>query len=91
MDRNNESIVITGTEAIKHYRWLAIRSALALELHGLTRHHASGRSTRVLANEITGKKSRTTRDAYLALNAHIVSELGEKFNAPLIEFKPRKL
>jgi hypothetical protein len=88
---DNESIMITGSANIEHVRWLAVRSALRLELHGLTRRHAAGRSTRALANEITGKNSRTIRDAYLALNAHIVEKMGDKYNSALIEFKPRKI
>jgi hypothetical protein len=87
----SESTMITGRENIERVRWLTVRSALGLELHGLKRRHAAHRSTRVLANEITGKNSRTIRDAYLALDAHITEKMGEEFSSPLIEFKPRKI
>jgi hypothetical protein len=76
----NESIVISGSDNVEVARWLAVRSALRLETRGMKRH---GHSARVLANEITGQNRRTARDAYGALNAHIVARLGEKFDKPL--------
>ena len=61
-------------------RILAVRQALRLEVRGLKRR---GRSARVLANEITGGNARTARDAYAALNDHIVRTFGAEFNKPL--------
>jgi len=77
---SDEPIMITGADRIETARWLAVRSALRLETKGMHRH---GRSARVLANEITGQNCRTAVKAYEALNAHIVSALGESFDRPL--------
>jgi hypothetical protein len=73
-------IVITGADRIETARWLAVRSALKLETHGLKRR---GRSARQLANDITGQNHRTAIKAYAALNDHIVTALGPDFNRPL--------
>lgn len=82
MPDNNESVVITGAENTEKARWLAVRSALKLEIKGF-RSSGGRRSARVLANEITGKNCSTKRKAYDALNEHIVGILGEDFNRPL--------
>jgi hypothetical protein len=76
----SETIVITGPEHIERYRWLAVRTALKLEIRGLRRH---GRSARQIANEITGQNHRTAVQAYAALNDRIVTELGPEFGRPL--------
>ncbi len=78
---SGNDIMITGAQNIEHARWLAVRSALSLEIKGMKRH---GRSARVLANEITGENHRTARAAYDALDAHIVSVLGEAFRRTLL-------
>lgn len=70
---SDSMIVITGAAQIEGARWLAVRSALKLETHGMRR---SGRSARQLANEITGVNHRTAVKAYAALDAKIVSDLG---------------
>ena len=77
---SDTAIVITGADNIERTRWLAVRSALSLEVKGMRRR---GRSARVLANEITGRNDRTARAAYTALNAHIVAGMGERFDRPL--------
>lgn len=71
---------ITGADRIEVARWMAVRSALQLETHGLKRH---GRSARVLANEITGSTARTAKAAYGPLNRKIVDRLGADFDRPL--------
>jgi hypothetical protein len=77
----NSAIMITGAEKIEGARWLAVRSALKLEIKGLRR--SKGRSARQLANEITGENHRTAVAAYAGLNAHIVKNLGTNFDRPL--------
>ena len=72
---------IEGPEKIEHARWLAVRSALRLEIRTGMRH-SSGKSARVLANKITGKDEFTKRAAYDALNAKIVEALGPDFDRP---------
>ena len=72
--------MITGSENIEHERWLAVRSALHLEIRGL---HRRGRPARVLANEITGHEYRTKTEAYEALNDHIIKHLGKSFDRTL--------
>lgn len=72
--------MITGSENIERARWLTVRGALKLEIHGLTRR---GRSARMLANEITGKNCRTRVEAYEALNDHIVAKMGDGYDRPL--------
>jgi hypothetical protein len=76
----NETIIITGADKLEGARVLAVRSALQLEIRGLKRH---GRSARVLANKITGVNYRTAKEAYKALNDHIVETYGEQFDRPL--------
>jgi hypothetical protein len=76
----DDDVMITGEHSIEVARWLAVRSALKLETHGLKRR---GRSARQLANQITGQDHRTAVAAYAALDAHIVSALGENFARPL--------
>lgn len=76
----NASTIITGAARIEGARWLAVRSALKLEIAGMKRR---GRSARVLANAITGQDHRTARAAYAALDAHITGTLGEQFARPL--------
>lgn len=77
----SETVSITGRDNIEHARWLAVRSALKLEIAGLKRSRRP--SARVLANQITGKDHRTARKAYAELNAFIVAELGESFDKPI--------
>lgn len=77
---SDASIVITGADRIEGARVLAVRAALKLETLGMRR---TGRSARILANEITGSKARSAVAAYEALNAHIVKTYGETFNRPL--------
>jgi hypothetical protein len=77
----SESIIITGAENIERVRWLSVRSALKLEMHGLSRS-GRGKSARQLANAITGQNCRTREIAYDMLNAHIVSALGPEFDRP---------
>lgn len=76
----SESVVISGKENVEHARWLAVRSALKLEIMGLSRR---GRSARQLANEITGKSHKTREKAYEELNAFIVASFGSDFDKPL--------
>jgi hypothetical protein len=78
---NSESILITGRDDIEHARWLAVRSALKLEIKGLRRSRPT--SARQLANKITGTNCRKASDAYEALNAHIVATLGAEFDKPI--------
>ena len=77
---SDKAIMLTGSQ-IEPARWLAVRSALKLETKGLRR--SSGRSARVLADEITGQSHRTARAAYAALDAHIVEYIGAEFGRPL--------
>lgn len=81
MSEDTGAIVITGRDKIEGARWLAVRSALGLEMRGFS---SSGgrRSARVLANEITGQQHKTRRAAYDALNAHIVAAFGPQFDRP---------
>lgn len=78
---NDDSTIITGKDKIEGARWLAVRSALKLEIRGMRR--SRGRSARQLANEITGQDHKTSRKAYEALNTHIVNAFGKQFNKPL--------
>jgi len=82
------AVMVTGAADIEHVRWLAVRSALKLEISGL---RASGRrpSARKLANDITGQDHRSARKAYAALNDHIVTAIGEQFARPLETAKGR--
>jgi hypothetical protein len=73
--------MITGQEQIERARWLAVRTALKLEIKGLRRSH--GRSARQLANEITSQDCRTAVKAYAALDAHITEHIGQEFSRPL--------
>jgi hypothetical protein len=75
------TITITGPEQIEGARWLAVRSALRLEISGFRR--SRGRSARRLANEITGQNHRAGVAAYDALNARIVQVMGARFDRPL--------
>lgn len=75
--------MITGQKQIEQLRWLTVRSALKIEIMtGMLRSNR-GRSTRALANEITGKQARTKREAYDELNKFIVRNLGEEYDRPL--------
>jgi hypothetical protein len=76
----SDGISITGKERIERARWLAVRSALKLEIGGIGRR---GTSARILANRITGKDLQSGVKAYEALNKKIVETLGEQFNRPL--------
>jgi hypothetical protein len=77
------AIVITGAERIEGARWLAVRSALKLEIRTGMKLSGRGRSARVLANKITGRNCRTKAAAYAALDAHITRELGKQLARPL--------
>lgn len=79
MTEQPAAIVITGGK-IEGARWLAVRSALGLEIKGFTRN---GTSARILANRITGQNHARRNAAYTALNAHIVTHLGQQFDRPL--------
>lgn len=79
----NASVIITGAARIEGARWLAVRSALKLEiLTGMTRS-SRGRSTLALANAITGRNDKSKRAAYAALDEYITATLGAKFARPL--------
>jgi hypothetical protein len=80
------SVVLTGEEQIKNGRLLAIRSALRLETKGLTRRGLSARQLAI--RELGLKPSMRTEAVYKALNAHIVSILGDKFDMPLTQKTP---
>ncbi len=77
---SDDDILITGSK-IEGARWLAVRSALKLEIAGMRR--SRGASARQLANEITGHNHKRARDAYVALNLKIVEAFGPEFNRPL--------
>jgi hypothetical protein len=77
----SDSIMITGKDNIEHARWLAVRSALKLEIKGFRR--SKGSTAQQLANKITEKNCHKKVDAYEALNAHIVATLGAEFDKPL--------
>ena len=77
----NPVTMITGAERIEGARWLAVRSALRLEIAGLKR--SRGPSARQLANAITGRNDRTARAAYKALDEHITQAFGAQFARPL--------
>lgn len=78
---SGDDIIITGAQNIEHARWLAVRSALSLEIKGMKRR---GRSARVLANEITGHHHGNAIGAYVALDEHIAMHLGEQFRRALL-------
>jgi hypothetical protein len=71
---------IEGEARIEVARWMTVRSALKLEIHGFTRR---GRPARILANDITGENHRTREAAYNALNKKIAETLGPDFDKPL--------
>lgn len=77
--------IITGEANVRMASVLALRSALSLEIKTSMKRH--GRPSAVIANEITGCKSRNKRTAYAALNKYIVAALGEKFDRPLAPAK----
>jgi hypothetical protein len=72
---------IVGESRVERARWLAVRSALKIEIRtGMKRR---GKSARVLANEITGESHSKKEAAYAALNKKIVDEIGPDFDKPL--------
>jgi hypothetical protein len=73
--------IIEGEDRIERARWLTVRMALKLEMHGLPR--SRGPSARQLANEITGEDHKTRKAAYKALNKKIVDEIGPEFDRPI--------
>jgi hypothetical protein len=77
------AVAITGAERIEGARWLAVRSALKLEIRTGMKLSGRGRPARVLANAITGQDCRTKAAAYAALDAHITEAFGEQFARPL--------
>lgn len=77
---DDTAIVITDPGQIEGARWLAVRSALKLEIRGMKRR---GRPARVLANEITGKNCRTRIEAYGELDDLIAVKIGVEFSRPL--------
>lgn len=74
-------INVNRPEQIERARWLAVRSALHLEIGGMKR--SKGKSARQLANEITGQEHRTARAAYEALDKYITEKMGRSFARPL--------
>ena len=78
-----EAIMITGREKIEGARWLAVRSALKLEIVTGMRRSSRGRSALALANEITGRSDKSKRAAYAALDKHITEAFGPQFARPL--------
>jgi hypothetical protein len=83
IESHDGGVMTSGAEDIERVRWLRVRSALKLEILTGMKRSNRGRSTLVLANEITGTDHKTKRAAYGALNAHIVSALGASFDRPL--------
>jgi hypothetical protein len=76
-----EAIVITGAENIRKASYLALRSALKLEVKGFKRR---GRSARVIANEAMGTRISTSRKTYEAFNTWLVNNY-EAVDRPLEE------
>jgi len=79
----NETSRATEPSDIEKLRQLTIRRALKLEIETGMKRSSRGRPTTVLANEITGKSSRTKREAYKDLNDHIVKTYGNQYDRPL--------
>jgi hypothetical protein len=75
--------MITGKGNIEMARVLAVRAALRLEIQTGMKRSSRGASTLAIANEITGSNARNKRDGYAALDAFIVSILGDAFSRPL--------
>jgi hypothetical protein len=78
---SDDGFVIEGEEQTRMASILALRSALSLEVKGMTRR---GRSARTIAQELLDLPGRpTAKTVYKKLNAYIIDKLGADFNKPL--------